>query len=119
MRKRCDRFPSPTSGLNSLLVDGITKMQKEQACPTGISVACQTSFLESTPYAPPLQRRAGRSGGKPNYPRTDVEAVLPNLIQKGLVVAREDINGKVAYFATELAPPLEPFELESYRRKSK
>src|SRR3984893_4428698 len=47
MRKRCDRFPSPTSGLNSLLVDGISKMQKEKACPTGISVACQTSPLVS------------------------------------------------------------------------
>src|ERR1700682_1724670 len=47
MRKRFDRFPSPTSGMNSLVVDGITKMQKEQACPTGISVACQTSPLVS------------------------------------------------------------------------
>jgi hypothetical protein len=54
-----------------------------------------------------------KSSAKPNYSRADVEAALRNLIRKGLVVAREDINGKVVYFTTESAPPLEPFELES------
>jgi len=39
---RCDRFPSPTSRLNGILVDGVTTMQKEQACPTRIPVASQT-----------------------------------------------------------------------------
>jgi hypothetical protein len=32
----------PTSRLNSLLVDGITTVQKEQACPARNPVACQT-----------------------------------------------------------------------------
>lgn len=49
-----------------------------------------------------------KSSAKPRYSRADVEAALRNLIRKGLVVAREDINGKVTYFTTECAPPLEP-----------
>ena len=54
-----------------------------------------------------------KSSAKPRYSSADVEAVLRNLIRRGLVVAREDINGTVAYFTTESAPPLEPFEPES------
>jgi hypothetical protein len=44
--------------------------------------------------------------------KADVEAAMRNFIRRGLVVAREDVNGKVSYFPTECAPPLEPFELE-------
>jgi hypothetical protein len=58
-----------------------------------------------------------KSSAKPRYTRADVEVALQNLIGNGLIVAREDINGKVVYFPTECAPPLDPFfDLESYRR---
>jgi hypothetical protein len=60
-----------------------------------------------------------KSSAKQKHTRADVEAAIQNLIRKGLVVAREDINGKVVYFSSDSAPPLEPFELESYRRKLK
>jgi hypothetical protein len=47
------------------------------------------------------------------HSRADVEAAVRNLVRKGLVVAREDINGKVVYFAVGHEPPSGPFE---YRR---
>lgn len=49
--------------------------------------------------------------------KADVRAALRNLAKKGLIVARKDVDGKVVYFRPEDAPPLEPFKLESYRRK--
>lgn len=52
----------------------------------------------------------------PKYSRADVEAAVRNLVRKGLVVAREDTNGKVVYFAIGRGPPPGPFELEAYRR---
>ena len=61
-----------------------------------------------------------KSSAKPRYTRADVELALRNLIRKGKVVAREDVNGQVVYFVSETAPPNEPFELksyESYRRR--
>jgi hypothetical protein len=51
-----------------------------------------------------------------DYSAPDVQAAVRNLIKKGMVVARQDVNGKVVYFATEFAPPLGPFELKSYRQ---
>ncbi len=60
-----------------------------------------------------------KPSSKPNYSRADVEAAMRNLVRKGLVVAREGVDGKVVYFTTEFAPPLKPFELESSRRRPK
>jgi hypothetical protein len=57
-----------------------------------------------------------RSFDKSKYTRADVELAAQNLVRKGLIVARTDINGQVVYFIPECAPPLGPFELQSYRR---
>jgi hypothetical protein len=61
MRKRCDRFPSPTVRLNGILVVGVTTMQKERACPTGIPVASQTLpwFLEKAETAIGYRHKPG------------------------------------------------------------
>jgi hypothetical protein len=58
-----------------------------------------------------------RAAARPQYTRADVEAAAQNLVRKGLIVARTDVNGKVVYFPVGHEPPPEPFELESYRRK--
>jgi hypothetical protein len=50
---------------------------------------------------------------KSKYTRADVEVAMQNLVRKGLIVARTDINGQVVYFATEYAPPPGPFERQS------
>jgi hypothetical protein len=57
-----------------------------------------------------------KSSAKPRYTRADVEVALQNLVKKGKIVARQDINGQTVYFVPECAPPNAPFELESYRR---
>jgi hypothetical protein len=57
------------------------------------------------------------SRNKQKYTKADVEAAAQNLVRKGLLVARQDANGKTMYFTPESAPPPGPFELESYRRK--
>jgi hypothetical protein len=49
-----------------------------------------------------------KSSAQPNYTRADVEAAVRNLVAKGLVVAREDANGKVTYFPADSAPPPGP-----------
>jgi hypothetical protein len=49
--------------------------------------------------------------------RSDVRAALRNLVERGLVVARTNVDGKAVYFCPEFAPPLGPFKLESHQRK--
>jgi hypothetical protein len=55
---------------------------------------------------------------QPKHSGADVEAALQNLIRKGLVVARRDVNGKVTYFTTDSAPTLGHFDPKSLRRRS-
>jgi hypothetical protein len=50
-----------------------------------------------------------RSFDKSKYTRADVEVAMQNLVRKGLIVARTDVNGQVVYFAPEYAPH-GPFE---------
>jgi len=57
-----------------------------------------------------------KSSAKPRYTRADVEVALQNLVRKGKIVARQNVNGRIVYFVPECAPANEPFELESYRR---
>jgi hypothetical protein len=56
------------------------------------------------------------SGKKSSARSKDAQAAVGNLLAKGLVVARQDVNGKVVYFPADCAPSPGPFELESYRR---
>ena len=46
-----------------------------------------------------------KTSAKPKYTRADVQAAVKNLIRRGLIVERTDINGKVVYFPTDSAPP--------------
>jgi len=61
-----------------------------------------------------------KTSAKPKYTRADVQAAVKNLIRRGLIVERTDINGKVVYFPTDSAPPpgLEYDPGGLYRRSS-
>jgi len=50
------------------------------------------------------------------YTKADVEAAVRNLVRKGLIIAQEDLDGKVVYLPIDRGPPSGPFELEVYRR---
>jgi hypothetical protein len=55
----------------------------------------------------------------PKYSRADIEEALRNLVRKGLVITKEDEDGRTRYFANPLAsvPELKRLSLSPRQRR--